>query len=290
MRITALLTLLAAAASAFASAPASADIPKVVTDFGPTQSLVMDVMGSLGTPQALLPRGGDPHDFQLRPSQADALAKADVVFWIGPELMPALADALTALASQARTVALLHTTPTRSFAEGGLDPHAWLDVTNGIAWLDTIADTLAAKDPENAATYHANAKAMQDRLTADDTAWRDALTKVGKRPFVAYHDALGYFTTHFNLTMVGAIELSDATPPSAARLSEIQGIITTGKAVCVFPEAGRDPKFITTLTDGLPVRVGKPQDVEFITTDSGAGQYELLLQHLVLGLAECLTP
>jgi len=282
MRLITLLIL-------FAS-PAMADVPKVVTDFGPVQSLVLDVMGDLGPPQVLLPTGGDPHDFQLRPSQADLLSNADVVFWVGPQLMPALGDALTALAPKAQTVALLQTTPVRTFAEGGTDPHAWLDPVNGKAWLGTIAETLSTRDPDNADIYRANALAAQDQLTTLDGGWQALLTQSRTKPFVAYHDALGYFTDHFRLNMVGAIELSDATPPSAARLSDIQGIITSGHAVCVFPEAGRDPKLIATLTEGLPVRIGAPQDIEFITTKPGPGQYARMLDALVQGLVDCLTP
>ncbi|MBC7737665.1 MAG: zinc ABC transporter substrate-binding protein [Candidatus Saccharibacteria bacterium] len=282
MRLIALLIL-------FAS-PAMADVPKVVTDFGPVQSLVLDVMGDLGPPQALLPTGGDPHDFQLRPSQADLLSNADVVFWVGPQLMPALGDALTALAPKAQTVALLQTTPVRAFAEGGTDPHAWLDPVNGKAWLGTIAETLSTRDPDNADIYRANALAAQDQLTTLDGGWQALLTQSRPKPFVAYHDALGYFTDHFRLTMIGAIELSDATPPSAARLFDIQGIITSGHAVCVFPEAGRDAKLIAALTEGLPVRIGAPQDIEFITTKPGPGQYARMLDALVQGLVDCLNP
>ena len=282
MRLVALLILL--------TTPALADVPNVVTDFGPVQSLVMDVMGDLGTPQALLTAGGDPHDFQLRPSQADLLAQADVIFWVGPQLMPALGDALTALAPQAQTTALLNTTPQRSFAEGGTDPHAWLDPTIGTAWLGTIAGTLAVRDPDNAATYRANATATQARLTALDATWQTALTPLRQTPFVAYHDALGYFTDHFELTMAGAIELGDATAPSAARLSEIQSILADTQTRCVFPETGRDPKFIATLTEGLPIRVGAPHDIEFVSTPVGPGQYALMLDALVQGMVTCLTP
>ena len=62
-----------------------ADVPRVVTDFGPVQSLVMQGMGDLGQPEQLLPAGGDPHDFQLKPSQAAALGQADLIIWAGPE-------------------------------------------------------------------------------------------------------------------------------------------------------------------------------------------------------------
>ncbi len=204
--------------------PVAAEVPKVVTDFGPIQSLVMDVMGDLGTPTALLPTGGDPHDFQLRPSQAQMLAGADLVFWDGPELIPALSDALTSLAPQAEVVSLLHDSGgrVREFADGGVDPHGWLDPTNGIVWAGKIAEALSAKDPDNAAVYTANAMALQSAIATLDLDLMAQLTPLQNKPFVVYHDALGYFIDHYGLDVAGAIELGDASSPSAARLAEIK--------------------------------------------------------------------
>ena len=273
-----------------AAAPVWADAPVVVTDFGPVQSLVADVMGDLGSPTALVPQGGDPHDFALRPSQAGVLQAADLVFWVGPELMPALGDALAPLAGQAKVVALLHAAgPTRVFADGGLDPHGWLDPANGRAWLTAIAEVLALRDPDNAVVYRANAAAAVAGLVADEAAWTARLAAVRDRPFVVYHDALGYFTDRFGLTVAGAIELGDAASPSAAQLAEVQGVIAAGGAVCVFPEAGRDPKYIAALTEGLPVRIGAAQDIEFAALPPGRGQYRLLLDGLVTSLTDCLA-
>ena len=283
MRLTAILVVLAS--------PAWAEVPRVVTDFGPIQSLVMDVMGDLGTPDMLLQGGDDPHDFQLRPSQAQSLSAADVVFWDGPELMPGLGDAVASLAGQAQVVALLHDGGGRQrpFEEGGIDPHAWLDPTNGIAWAGKIAEVLSAQDPTNAATYAANAAAVQARLTTLDADLAARLTPVKDRPFVVYHDALGYFTDHYGLNVAGAIELSDASTPSAAGLAEIRAVFETSSAVCVFPEAGRDPKFIAALTEGLPIRIGAAQDLEFIVREAGQGQYEAMLRDIGTSIADCLS-
>ena len=271
--------------------PAFAEVPRVVTDFGPVQSLVADVMGDLGTPEMLLATGSDPHDFQLRPSQARVLAGADVVVWVGPALIPALGDALAALAPEARIVTLLDDSgTTRRFADGGLDPHAWLDPLNAAAWVDTIAAALAAADPANAATYTANAARTVADLQALDAELAALLTPVKDRPFVVYHDALGYFTDRYGLAIAGAIELGDASSPSAAQLARIRAILAQTTPVCVFPEAGRDAKFIVSLTEGLTVQIGAPQDIEFITLDAGRGQYAGLLRALGAGLADCLAP
>ena len=56
--------------------PALAEVPSVVTDIPPVHALVAQVMGDLGQPVLLLAKGADEHDFQLRPSQAGAVADA----------------------------------------------------------------------------------------------------------------------------------------------------------------------------------------------------------------------
>ncbi len=85
------------------STAALAEVPKVAVDIAPVHSLVAAVMGDLGTPDLILPPDGDPHHFQLRPSQMQALSTADLVVWIGPALTPWLEDVLHSGAVNGRT-------------------------------------------------------------------------------------------------------------------------------------------------------------------------------------------
>ena len=85
---------------------ALAEVPQVVTDIPAVHSLVAQVMGDLGAPVVLVSGSADAHSYQLRPSQARALANADLVFWIGPEMTPWLERALAADTS-AKIVGLL---------------------------------------------------------------------------------------------------------------------------------------------------------------------------------------
>jgi zinc transport system substrate-binding protein len=275
----------------FAS-PSLAEVPKVVTDFGPIDSLTRQVMGDLGTPFMLLPKGGDPHDFQMKPSQAQALSDADLIFWDGPELMPALGDAIATLGTDAKSVPLLHAGggKIRTYeGDEGTDPHAWLDPTNADAWLGTIAAELSAKDPGNAAIYAANATTAQSALRAMDAELATQLAVMKGKPFVVFHDALGYFADHYGLTVAGAIELGDAHEPGAAQLTSIKAVLSSTKAVCVFPELGRDPKFIETVTEGTTARIGEGQDVEAIMLDPGPQQYATLMRGIARTLVDCLS-
>ena len=88
---------------------ATAEVPRVIADIAPVQSLVARVMGDLGTPELLVRPGASPHGYALRPSEAAALAEADVVFMVGERLTPWLMKPVEALGDQAHVVSLLGT-------------------------------------------------------------------------------------------------------------------------------------------------------------------------------------
>lgn len=109
---------------------ALADVPTVVTDIAPIHGLVSQIMGELGEPTILVPAGSSPHNYSLRPSQARALSKADLVVWVGPALTPGIEAKLETLAADARHIELLgqpelHTHEFRDEAVfgGGHDHH-----------------------------------------------------------------------------------------------------------------------------------------------------------------------
>ena len=94
-------------AVALVAAPGLADAPRVATDIPPVHSLVARVMQGVGEPVLVLPPGASPHGHAMRPSEAAALADADLVVWMGEGLTPWLARGIDALASGAASVELL---------------------------------------------------------------------------------------------------------------------------------------------------------------------------------------
>ncbi len=99
--------LLSTTVAGFAMASAQADVPAVITDTPVVHSLTAQVMGDLGEPALLLDRGADPHNFQLRPTQARSLAEADMIFWVGPEMTPWLQRAIDGVEARGEIVTLL---------------------------------------------------------------------------------------------------------------------------------------------------------------------------------------
>lgn len=101
------------------STPALAQVPRVVVDMPINHSLASIVMGDLGSPELLLDRGGDPHHAQLRPSQARAVATADLVIWTGEALSPWMHDVVQTLAAgRVLELAEVEGLVTQPFADG----------------------------------------------------------------------------------------------------------------------------------------------------------------------------
>ena len=105
---------------------ALADSPRVVADIAPVHSLVSRVMDGIGKPDLIVPNETSPHDYRLRPADAEALENAGLVFWMGEGLTPWMERALESLSGEATIVELLalDETKTLPFREGALfDAH-----------------------------------------------------------------------------------------------------------------------------------------------------------------------
>ena len=287
------------------TAPALAKVPVVVTDIPPIHALVSQVMGDLGTPVLLLAKGADEHDFALKPSQAGEVADADLVVWIGHELTPWLESATENRLAGAPSLELLDAkgtltlpypegeAPDEAAAEdghdhGNTDPHAWLDPANAKIWLGLIATELATLDPDNAATYAANATtaaASIDTLDAEVTA---ILAPAQGKPLVMFHDAFTYYAAHYDLTIAGTIALGDAASPGAKRLSDLRATLETGDVLCIFPEVQHDPALVAQMADGTGARIGGGLDPVGSSLDAGPGAYAALLKGMALTIADCL--
>ena len=99
--------LLTGFASALLPALVFANPPRVSVDIAPVHSIVSQVMEGVGQPDLLVQSEASPHGYSLRPSEAEALSEADVVFWVSNELTPWLENSLANLAGSATKVELL---------------------------------------------------------------------------------------------------------------------------------------------------------------------------------------
>jgi zinc transport system substrate-binding protein len=298
-----------AAVGLFLSTIAANAAPAVVATIKPIHSLVAAVMGDTGTPALIVSGNASPHTYSLKPSDADALQKADVVFWTGHGMELFLEDSIATLAPNAAVVELsadpaIELLPVR---EGGVfEPHAdeaehegehedeevdlhfWLDPANAKLMLTTIADALSAADPNNAPTYAANAESEADRLDVLTAEIDAKLAPVKQRPFVVFHDAYQYFERRFGLTIAGSITVTPETMPGAQRVAELQDKLRTLDAACILAESQFLPTIVSAIAEGTGASIGI-LDPEGAGLAEGPGLYETLLRGLAAEIVHCFS-
>ncbi len=292
---------------------ALADVPRVAADIAPIHSLAAKVMDGAGVPDLILPPGASPHGYALRPSEAAALERADVVFVQGGGLMPWLDGAIETLAGDARVVALIDVAGTTRlpyregavFGEGedghdhdhedghdhghehsGLDPHAWLDPENARVWVRAMAEVLAEADPPNATLYRANAERAQDEIGAAAIRVAHFIAPLRETRFVVFHDAFQYFENRFGLHALGAISASDAGAPGPARLAGLRDALAESGVTCVLAEPQFDPGLIEAVTaGGTDTGVIDPMGADI---PPGPDFYIRLMNHVAGAIGGCL--
>lgn len=327
--------------------------PRIVADIAPVHGLVARVMEGVGEPALLVRPGASPHGYAMKPSEAAALAEAQAVFLVGPELTPWLVKPVETLAPQAARVALLDAPGTlrlpnrvgatfephhhhdgeghghghthddhahdghahddhahddhshdgkadeghdhahahdhdhaHHHAEGGTDPHAWLDPRNGKVWLTAIAAELSRIDPANAPVYAANAAEGAAEIDAAEAEVRAELAELPDLNFIVFHDAYQYFEYRFDTPAAGSISLSDATPPGPARVAELRAKVSDMKIDCAFTEPQFNPGLLQTVFAGTDAKTAviDPVGTEIPT---GPAFYPALIRSLGASLASC---
>lgn len=259
--------------------------PRVVATIVPLHGLAAAVMDGVATPELLLKRGASPHAYALRPSDARALHRARVIFWIGPALETFLVRPLGTLGRGARVVALADAP---GITRIGTDPHIWLDPANARVIVTAMAETLAAVNPAHAAAYRANAGRTNRRIRALDHELNAALGPVRGLTYVVFHDAYQYFQRRYRVPHAAALTVSPERAPGARRLRQVRRTLTRGGVRCAFAEPGMTPAVMQTLVRGTKARIAT-LDPLGVGLAPGPGAWFALMRGLAKSLVACLA-
>lgn len=232
-------------AAVSSSAPAAASL-NVVATVSPITSIVENIGGVRISLQGVVPEGVNSHTFEPAPSVAATLSQADLIFLNGLFLEePTLEMAEANLKDGAVIVSLGEQTISReqwqfdfSFpeADGHPNPHLWPDPILARRYAEIVRDRLSQRDPDNADYYAANYDAFSHRIDDLDAAIKIALPTVPaeNRKLLTYHDSWAYFADRYGLTVIGAVQPSDFSEPSAREVADLINQIKSQGIPAVF--------------------------------------------------------
>jgi len=185
----------------------------------------------------LLPPGVEAHAFEPRPADMKRIQDSDIFLftnkfmepWVGGLLKGIDTRSLT-IVDTSKGITLLqrsnkHGDEEHSHADesGNADPDIWLDLSNAMRMVDTIASQFIAKDTQNKDFYAKNADEYKKKLEELDKKYKNTLSYCRNRVIVhAGHFAFGYLTKRYGITYVSAYKgFSPDAEPTPRRLVEI---------------------------------------------------------------------
>lgn len=218
---------------------------RVVTTVSPITSIVEGIAGDRVRVDGIVPEGVNSHTFEPAPSVARLLADADLIVINGLSLEEPTLELAESANDDAAILLLGDATVSPgewvfdfSFPEeaGRPNPHLWTDPILALRYAELVTERLSELDPDNADYFAANLEAFRSRIEALDAAIVEAVATVpeGQRRLLTYHDSWPYFARRYGLTVIGAVQPSDFSEPSARELARLIDQIREEQVPAVF--------------------------------------------------------
>ncbi len=253
------------------SGPAAKPGPvRVVTTIPPLAGLIRPLLPAGGTVEALIPPNKSEHGYELTANDIAALARADVVVYVGLGLDPQVESFLKGHPNPIRRDVCLATVARIAPADddhdaadhhdddghhhGGVDPHLWLDPDLCIAFVPALQRAIDGVPGPGASSARADALVAQ--IKAFDAESRAKLSPLAGASIVTHHSAWGRFAAHYGLKVAAVIkpvESGEETPDAAQ--AAVKAIRDQG-AKAIFIEPQFSPVVAQNIADKAGVKVG----------------------------------
>jgi zinc/manganese transport system substrate-binding protein/manganese/iron transport system substrate-binding protein len=241
--------------------PAAGSKLVVVATTTQIRSMTESVAGDKATVHSILTAGADPHEFEPKPSDLQAIVNSNLVLKNGVGLDDWVDKIITNAGGVRPLVVVSKDVPIRTGdeAEPAGDPHIWFSAANAMTMTRNIRDALVQADPANADTYKANADIYLKQLDDLDKYIMAQVDTVppDQRKMVTNHDAFGYYIDRYNLTFVGSIipSMSTEAQPSAQDVADLIKKIREQNVKAIFLESSINPKLAEQIANDAGVKV-----------------------------------
>ena len=238
---------------------------RVVTTNSILEDMVRQVAGDKVALHSIVARGVDPHEYEPKPTDISETTQADVIFHNGLNLETGGSGWFSKLIKTAHkkdreqvfeasdAVTPLYLTTNQSEQ----DPHAWLDLGNGIRYVETITAVLKAKDPKHANYYQERSDTYLAKLKKLDAAAKEKFLDIPEkqRLLVTSEGAFKYFSKAYHVIPAYIWEINTESQSTPEQMAEVLAKINASEVKALFVETSVSPKSMAQVSKetGLPI-------------------------------------
>ena len=246
-----------------------------------TNSIIADITKNIAGDKidlhSIVPVGQDPHEYEPLPDDVKKTSQADLIFYNGINLETGGNAWFTKLVQNAKKeenkdyyavsdgVEVIYLEGQNE--KGKEDPHAWLNLENGMIYAKNIAKQLSAKDPKNKDFYEANLKKYLEKLEALDKEAKQKFNNIPKekKMIVTSEGCFKYFSKAYNVPSAYIWEINTEEEGTPDQIKTLVEKLRKTKVPSLFVESSVDERPMQTVSKDTNIPI-----FEKIFTDSVA--------------------
>lgn len=271
-----------------------------------TNSILADMAKNIGGDRielhSIVPVGKDPHEYEPLSEDVVKVNQADVIFYNGINLETGGNAWFSKLMKNAKKTANedyfavsdgIEVIYLEGKQEGGKeDPHAWLNLENGMIYAKNMAKQMVKKDSDNRAYYEKQLKSYLAKLTKLDEEAKSKFSSIpeSKKLIVTSEGCFKYFSKAYGVPSAYIWEINTEEEGTPGQITTLVNKLRASEVPALFVESSVNDKPMKTISKdtGLPIHAKIFTDSVAEPGENGDSYYAMMkwnLDKIAEGLA-----